>query len=272
MNHYSVVKLKDTKYEVIQHIGQGQAGHVYKALDKDSGQILVVKIYSKDVRPNEVITEKRILSYLPPHPNVIRLHDYLEKSNHAYFFIDYGGKDLWEHLREVGGTLSVSDSLPLFKQMVEALLFCHHYKICHHDVKLENFVVDTNKVVRLIDFGFSRKYREQSNSSNFHCSPAYACLNVLQRVPYSPEKSDVFSLGVCFFRTLLGYFPFCDPEKDHLKTLVENLKRGEVGLPVNYSASMKLLLKGMLNVDEVKRYTIETVVQQLKVVSSNEKL
>jgi len=264
MNHFSIAKLKDTKYDVIQQIGQGQGGHVYKAIDKETGQTLVVKIYSKDIRANEVLTEKRILSSLPPHPNVIRLHDYLEKSNHAYFFIDYGGRDLWEHLRDLGGTLSVSDSLPIFKQMADAVMFIHHFKISHHDVKLENFVIDAHKTVRLIDFGFARKYRENSTSSNYHCSPAYASLNVLQKVPYSPEKSDVFSLGVCFFRSIFGYFPFCDPEKDHLKTLVENLKRGEVTIPPSCSCQMKTLLKGMINVDETKRFSVETSVQHLK--------
>eukprot|EP01103_Thecamoeba_quadrilineata_P019747 TRINITY_DN8145_c0_g1_i1.p1 TRINITY_DN8145_c0_g1~~TRINITY_DN8145_c0_g1_i1.p1 ORF type:complete len:303 (-),score=39.48 TRINITY_DN8145_c0_g1_i1:38-895(-) len=267
-NNYSLAKLKDTKYEVTHLVGQGQAGYVYKAIDKELGQSLVVKIYSKDERPNEVNTEKRILSILPPHPNVIRMHDYIEKTNHAYFFLEFGGKDVWEHLKDVGGSLTVYEALPIFKQMLDALIHCHHHRICHHDVKLENFLLDrdTNRI-KLIDFGFARMYKENASSSNFYCSPAYASLNVLLRTPYNPEKSDVFSLGVCFYRTLFGVFPFCDPDRDHLKTLIDNMKRTvDLIMPQTENSPhlVKTLLKGMLQVQESKRFGLEQSVALCK--------
>jgi serine/threonine protein kinase len=201
-----------------------------------------------------------ILLNLQEHPNIIRFYDYVETSKQNFLFIDYGGISLRNYLETVGGRMTEYKANPVLTQMIEALNFLHQNQISHHDIKLDNYVIDSKLAVRLIDFGYAVRY-ETPLISHFYGSLAYACAEVLQRQPHSPEKADVYSLGVCVFRMLCGYLPFCDPTIDDSKSLLAKIKRGHFVIPqeVFLSEKLKTLLQGTLMADETERFDLQMV-------------
>jgi serine/threonine protein kinase len=253
--------LEGTDYVIERRsIGSKINSPVYMAQDTKSNAIRAVKVAQKKAALTELYNEKIILSTLQGHPNIIRIHDYIETSKQSFLFLEYGGISLRKYLETLGGRMTERKANPILAQMIEAVYFLHQNQISHHDIKLENFVIDSKLTVRLIDFGYSIRY-ETSLVSHFFGSLAYACAEVLQRQPHSPEKADVYSLGVCFFRMLCGHLPFCDTSLDDARTLLAKVKRGTFVIPheVFLTEKLKTLLNGMLCSTEANRFDMQMI-------------
>lgn len=257
------LKLSGTNYVIERgSIGSKFNSPVYMAQDTKTDSILAVKVAHKKTAQKELLNENLILSTLPQHPNVIRFYEYIETPKQNYLFLEYGGISLRKYLESVGGRMTERKATPLLSQMIEALNFLHQNQIAHHDVKLDNYVVDSKLRVRLIDFGYALRY-DTPLVSHFFGSLAYASAEVLQRQPHCPEKADVYSLGVCLFRVVCGRLPFCEPTLDDSRTLLAKVKRGIFALPHEVFLSEKLnsLLHGMLKSPEAERFDFEMVLR-----------
>jgi len=144
----------------------------------------------------------------------------------------------------------------------------HKAGFVHHDIKLENFLLSLDGQVKLIDFGFSLQLSDdhgwiertshapQIRGAYNAGSPAYSSQQVLNRIPHSPMKTDIFGLGVCLYRMLTGHFPWCDPDSDTLDTLKANIETGILEFPPEFPLSFEVrdLLQGMLAKTEVERF------------------
>jgi len=171
------------------------------------------------------------LEHLRDSPNIIRLEKVAKGTEYAYFFLEVGGSDLFEICRHK--RMSEEHTRIIFKQMVSGLLSVHKANFCHHDVKLENFLFGNDGQIKLIDFGYSlcltddndwvdsatRRVRGEYSAG----SPAYSSFEVLLKQPHSPQKTDIYGLGVCLFRLVCGKFPFCDPDHDSLDILKKKM-------------------------------------------------
>jgi serine/threonine protein kinase len=254
-------KLTGTDYVIERgSIGPQHNSRVFMAKDTKMNSILVVKVAHNKTTLKELHNEKMILLSLQEHPNIIRFYDYVETSKQNFMFLDYGGLSLRKHLESVGGRMTEIKARPILAQMIGALDYLHQNKISHHDIKLDNFVIDSKLTVRLIDFGYALRY-ETPVVSHFFGSLAYACAEVLQRQPHCPEKADVYSLGVTFYRILCGQFPFCDPHLDDPRSLLSKVKRGHFVIPheVFLSEKLKTLLHGMLKPAETDRFDLQMI-------------
>lgn len=139
-----------------------------------------------------------------------------------------------------GGRLSEVRACRMFKQIVAGVEYCHSIGVFHRDLKCENILLDRNNNVKIIDFGFAKKYkpaeqeqREASTSrrssgashrlslfkrkekeswlSETYCgSYAYASPEVLKGVPYDPAQSDVWAIGCVLYAMIFGRLPFDD--------------------------------------------------------------
>eukprot|EP01103_Thecamoeba_quadrilineata_P007725 TRINITY_DN17563_c0_g1_i1.p1 TRINITY_DN17563_c0_g1~~TRINITY_DN17563_c0_g1_i1.p1 ORF type:complete len:310 (-),score=37.09 TRINITY_DN17563_c0_g1_i1:139-1068(-) len=255
----SPLRLSGTDYLIDRiPIGCSKRSSVYKAKDTKSNVTLAVKISPKKKNIQaEIQNERNILSDLPEHPNIIRYYDFIDTPKKTFLFLEYGGISLRVYLDSLGGRMTEAKARPLFSQMIESIIFLHvQQQISHHDIKLDNYIIDSTLTVRLIDFGFAIRYESgEDKISHFFGSLAYASAEVQEQQPHSPEKVDVFSLGVCFYQVLCGRLPFCDPSVDDRKTLLAKVKRGTFTFPIEVflSERMKTLLHGMMAVREDDR-------------------
>jgi len=238
-------------------IGQGGTGRVVQCFNSLTGETHAVKIVNKTVslKLKEAKREVQLLQSLQDHPNIIKLHHVEEDAKFVYIFTEYcPGGDLYSYVKK-NGLFNEALAKRLFRQMLEGIEFLHRKRrLCHHDIKLENFVLDQNFRVKLLDFGFAVELGNPQESGkklikSFDNSPAYSALEILLRKPHD-ETVDIFSLGTCLYYMLCGCFPFCDPQKTTHEQLTQNVLANKLefsyGLGLSESVQdliMRLLAK-----------------------------
>ena len=104
--------------------------------------------------------------------------------------------------------LAEPDAAKIFQQIVEAVSYLHKNGIYHRDLKTENVIIDGNKKIKIIDFGFSIKAEPMQRLNLFCGTPNYMSPEIVLKKEYYGGPSDVWALGVMLFVICAGYFPF----------------------------------------------------------------
>lgn len=214
----SLVGTTAGQYEIIERVGGGGMGVVYKAHDRRLDRPVALKFVSTSLRRDEqarqrLIAEAQTTASLS-HPNVCAVHG-LEATNDGQLFIVmpyYEGETLKQKLAD--GFLGVTEALDFTIQIAEGLEYIHAKGIVHGDIKPSNLIV-TNEGLRIIDFGLARVVDASLAHMIFTGSARYA----------SPEqtrghrldaRSDIWSTGVVLYEMLAGRVPFDAPYEEAL--------------------------------------------------------
>jgi len=212
-----------------------------------------VKILNKQLmEPSDLERSKRegnILQQLN-HPNIVKFLGSEENDKNLYFFLELvGGTDLKAHMLQ--NRLSCSEIRDIFKQIAEAIYFCHDLNIIHRDLKQSNILVDDEKRIKLIDFGLSNYTEEGKLRSTFCGSPAYAAPEMLLGTKYFGPEVDIWSLGVVLYTMVTSKLPFDS---------VGQLLKGTYDIPEKMDEDLVQLIKSMLESIPEKRITIKDVI------------
>ncbi|CAM9107273.1 unnamed protein product [Ectocarpus sp. 12 AP-2014] len=148
-----------SNYEIGKEIGSGAFGTVNIGEDRKTGEKVAVKCISKSriQRSNmgsqvkkEITTMKKL-----DHPNIVGIKEVLMSNSHLYLVLEFaGGGELFTKIASQG-KLSERVAKRHFKQIMEAVKFCHNLYICHRDIKPENILLDDEDNVKIADFGFA---------------------------------------------------------------------------------------------------------------------
>jgi len=142
------------------------------------------------------------------------------------------------------------------------------------DIDIPDDSAKPEHLVKMIDFGFARRYSSDEKIRTSAGSPAYASPEILFGSLHNPVNADIWSLGICLFRMVTGKFPFCHPDYDNLATLKANLRQ-YVSSPELFahstasyipdyfelSSQLKDLLKGMMHPKEELRMSLSDILQ-----------
>jgi serine/threonine protein kinase len=143
-----------------------------------------------------------------------------------------------------------------FRQILSAVHYCHQNSVIHRDLKPENMLLDSNKNIKLIDFGFGNTYHSDTQLETYCGSPFYAAPEMIKGQPYCGPEVDVWSLGVIMFALLAGRLPFESPV---IRDLYDEIGKGHYDTPSHFSPLAKQLIKRMLTVDPARRATMEEI-------------
>ncbi|XP_073430125.1 serine/threonine-protein kinase BRSK2 isoform X4 [Dendrobates tinctorius] len=206
-------------------------------------------------RGRQVEREIAILKLIE-HPHVLKLHDVYENKKYLYLVLEHvSGGELFDYLVKKG-RLTPKEARKFFRQIISALDFCHSHSICHRDLKPENLLLDEKNNIRIADFGMASLQVGDSLLETSCGSPHYACPEVIRGEKYDGRKADIWSCGVILFALLVGALPFDD---DNLRQLLEKVKRGVFHMPHFIPPDCQNLLCGMIEVDPIKRLTLENI-------------
>lgn len=213
--------------------GQAPARPIHRARPSVS-PYSAVKVVRKDIGKchAEALHEISILGQLQ-HRNIIRIGEVHEDLRNLYIFTEYlDERDIFRFMSEKRSGRPLPEQLAwkLFRQMCSALQYMHSQHICHSDFKLENCVISHTFDLRVIDFAYACKIPQGKLIRKFNGSPAYSAPEILFRRPHD-ETVDLWSLGVCLFFMLCGYFPFCDEQNTTLQELALNVRAGVLDFP-----------------------------------------
>lgn len=211
------------RYEVIDEIGRGAMGVVYRARDAMLERLVAIKTVNlalaPDVRPEyeaRFFQEARAVASLN-HPNVVTVYDLGQRGDLAYMAMEYlDGVELRALLTtprfpELGLAVDIA------RQVAEGLAYAHQHGIVHRDIKPANIMVLANGMAKIMDFGIAR-----TRSNDVHTetgarlgSPKYMSPEQIQgaRIDF---RTDIYSLGLVLYEMLTGRMPFVAQSIDAL--------------------------------------------------------
>jgi serine/threonine-protein kinase len=201
------------RYEILEQLGQGGMGAVYKVHDRELDRIVALKTIRPDLASNAStirrFKQELLLARQISHRNVIRIYDLGVSGGLRFITMEFvDGRDLRSLLRE-HGKLTPEEAAAIVKQICAGLEAAHAEDVIHRDLKPQNILLDRQGQVRIMDFGLARTL-EQSGITGTgmivgtadYMSPEQA------RGEQIDARSDLFSLGLILYELLTGILPF----------------------------------------------------------------
>lgn len=272
-NAYNVEKssqsfLKSIGYTLGKTIGQGTYSKVCIATRKNlkvACKIINRKNAGTTFNKKFLPRELRILAEIK-HPNIVTIHDILDVNNIVYIFMDFcRNGDLLDHIKN-NGPLNEGSSKNYFRQITSAIEYLHVLDIAHRDLKCENIFLTSLNKVKLGDFGFSRRCKNELGEKIFsetYCgSAAYAAPEILQGIAYDPKMIDVWAMGCILFIMLAAAMPFDDTNIKKMVKVQQNKIQNNGSMNVLWykiSQPLKDLLSFILEPNVAKRATIQDI-------------
>ena len=252
-------------YRVCRTLGEGASATVQLVLDTRTNQKYAMKVYTKksyyDTMKEHIVNEALLLEKCS-HPSIIRLVEWFEGHRKIYLVEEFvGATTLGEYLeskKAESGALDEDEACHIFFEIAQGLLYLHSKGIYHRDVKIHNVIVGPGSEVKLIDLGYAVELPEARLISSFCGTPSYMPPEVVARKPYSPEKADVWSFGVCLFRALCGRLPFSGVSQTNL---FYHIKRGEFQCAPGVSSPAKALLSALLDPQPERRPSVKDMLR-----------
>jgi tRNA A-37 threonylcarbamoyl transferase component Bud32 len=246
-------------FQIIEEIGSGSFGTVYKVIKNDSKQIFAMKKLSKKVLTRKkvlkyAISESKIMKELD-HPFILSLHYSFECSNYLYLVLEYcPGGDL-ECLLE-SGPVSESRARFYLGQIILGLEYLHDHDIVYRDLKPANVLIDSQGYIKLADFGLAKSITDNEEAiSTLIGSPAYISPEILCYEKIS-KASDLYSFGIVMHEILAGVIPF---EEFDLCKLFHSIKTSGFTLSKSLSLDAKDLISRMINRKTFNRLSIDKI-------------
>ena len=201
-------------YIIGKQIGQGAYAVVRVGLHKPSNKKVAMKIYKKYKLsdPNRRKSVKREIKLMEKMNNqhIIKLYEVIDTQKYVILVMEYvAGGSLHGYLKAHSGRrLPEEEAKRVFKQVVEGIRYCHNRSITHRDIKLENLLLDEDKNIKIIDFGFSTCIPNDKRVKIFCGTPSYMAPEIVNKTEYCGPPADVWALGVLLFTMLCGCFPY----------------------------------------------------------------
>jgi serine/threonine protein kinase len=201
------------RYQIIEQIGAGGMGKVFKALDKELNILMVLKIINPELSNSPDVVERfkreLLLAREIIHENVIRIYDLGEINGIRYISMNYvEGQNLLE-LIGMAGMLSVEKVLEIISKVCQALVTAHSKGIIHRDLKPQNVMIGKKGMVTVLDFGIARSLDQTGTTKTGMVIGTPECMSPEQIQGEEIDVStDIYALGVMMFQMVTGRLPF----------------------------------------------------------------
>lgn len=241
-------------YHILECIGEGSFGRVYKGRKKYTFEIVAMKFISKLGRSEkELMTLRREIEIMQglKHPNIITLLDSFDTDNEVCVVTDFADGELF-HILEDDQKLPEKIVHHIAHQLVSALWYLHSNRILHRDMKPQNILLSNGGFVKLCDFGFARSMSVDTFMvTSIKGTPLYMSPELVQEQPYD-HNADLWALGCILFELFAGEPPFYTT---NLFQLVNLITKNPVKWPTGMSSDFQDFLCGLLDKNPSTRLT-----------------
>lgn len=200
------------KYRVLEQIGEGAMGVVYRALDPMLNRSVAIKVMSDalardDELRSRFLREAQAAGSLQ-HPNVVTVYDFGEVDGHLYIAMEFvSGEDL-EAILARRAPITVAQKIEIVVDVLNGLGYAHKRGIVHRDIKPANIRVDEEGRARIMDFGIAHLQSSKMTRTGLMVgTPAYMAPEQITSGTISPA-TDIFSVGAVLYELLTGKKPF----------------------------------------------------------------
>jgi serine/threonine protein kinase/Tfp pilus assembly protein PilF len=261
------------RYQIIELLGRGGMGRVYRALDTKTREEVAIKLIRPDIAEDKRTLERFVnelkLAHKISHRNIGRMYHLGEDQGLHYITMEYvPGEDLKSFIRR-SRRLDIATTVTIAKQVCSGLSEAHGAGIVHRDLKPGNIMIDKEGNAKILDFGIARAVGTQGVTGDGIVigTPEYMSPEQVEGKE-SDLRSDLYSFGVILFEMVTGRLPFTadTPFVVAFKQQSERPPRPEVLNPQTPPQLGAIILK-LLEKDREKRYrTAEEVCRDLSQV------
>jgi serine/threonine protein kinase/tetratricopeptide (TPR) repeat protein len=201
------------RFEIIEQLGQGGMGSVFRAFDISTKEEVTLKILRPEIsHDREAIahykTEWNSAAKIA-HKNVCKMYDFGQESDLNYITMEYvSGQDLKRLIRQTGH-LALATAVGVAKQVCRGLAAAHRSGVIHRDLKPGNIMIDREGCVRIMDFGMARSHPSDGEAGReiVNADPQYMSPELAEGAEVD-LRTDIYSLGIILYEILAGSVPF----------------------------------------------------------------
>ncbi len=213
MNGSNLIGTQLGKYEILEEVGRGGMGAVYKGYDPALDRHVAVKVLAPHLVwekefVERFVREARAAARLK-HPGIVTIHDVGQEAGWYYFVMEYLEGETLNAIVKQRGQIAPDDVVRILRPLAEALDYAHHRGLVHRDIKPGNIIVNPEGSVTLTDFGIARAAQETrlTATGTIVGTPEYMSPEQV-RGRTADARSDQYSLAVVAYEMLSGQVPF----------------------------------------------------------------
>lgn len=247
-------------FTIVEELGSGSFGTVYKVIKNDTQEIFAMKSLCKQKLLKQrqlkyAINECKVLRQLR-HPYIVNLHFAFQNSKYLYMVLEFCPNGDLADLIERCGRLSEEVATFYMAETVLAIEHLHDGDIVYRDLKPSNILLDSDMHIRLADFGLAKEgVRIVDPNMTMAGSPAYIAPEMVARAG-AGKTVDIYGLGVLLYQMITGITPYCS---DNIQDLFHLITKGKLSFPVGVSDCAKECIKTLMHTNPSKRPNIAQV-------------
>jgi serine/threonine protein kinase len=215
-------------YRILEKLGQGGMGVVYKAVDTGLDRMVAMKVLNPDLSRNPELVERfraeaRAQANLN-HTNLATLYAFMVHQGTAIMVMEFVEGETFAQMIRRRGPIPEVEAIPLFRQALLGIGYAHRAGILHRDIKPSNLMLNKNGLVKVMDFGIAKVMgaRGMTRTGTQLGTLAYMSPEQIQNRSVD-IRSDIYELGITLYEMLTGHLPFeSDSEfqvmQDHVYT------------------------------------------------------
>jgi len=201
------------RYQIIEELGKGGMGRVYRVLDKELKEEVALKLIkpeiAKDKKTIERFKNELKVARKISHRHVGRMYELMEDRGTHFITMEYvPGQDLRGLIKQMG-QLTTGKAIAITKEICEGLIEAHRQGVVHRDLKPSNIIIDRQGNARILDFGIARSVAGKgiTGAGVMIGTPEYMSPEQVEGKE-TDQRSDIYSLGVILYEMVTGRVPF----------------------------------------------------------------
>lgn len=252
-------------YEVLEFLGKGSMGMVYKARQTSVDRVVALKVLLDSLASNQEFIKRfkreAMVAAKLNHNHVVNVYDAGEAEHRHYFVMEYvEGTTVREQI-DKRGRFAEDEGLRIILAVAEAMKHAHEKGLVHRDIKPDNIILTHDGTVKLADLGLARPTNDQawakSEAGLAIGTPYYISPEQVRGQTDIDIRADIYSLGATFYHMMTGQVPFegTDPNevmKKHVNKKIELVPPDHINTEI--SSGLGVVIETMMTREREKRY------------------